>query len=348
DGATATGDALQAALDALSKEKGADGKRAPAAIILLSDGQTTAGRDPIGVAENAKKLRVPIYTVALGTPSGTIPGPGGSAVPVPPDPVTLKRIADITGGQAFTVDDADALNGVYAKLGSRIGSKKETREMTSGFAALGAVLLAASPAAAHTEIELDNATAGAANVTMSVTAEAENPSAGVAKVAVQLPAGITPDQVSLVSGPSGWTLSPTTDGYQVAGPALKQGVDAAYRIRIAKLPDTPGVLTFKTVVTYANGEADSWIGAPDADNPAPTVTLAPGTAAPTTPTTGPTTTPASAPSSTPAAAFGTPAAQAPTDSSGGWPAWATWVIVAVVVVGLVAGGVAVSRRRRSA
>jgi Ca-activated chloride channel family protein len=148
DGATATGDALQAALDSLSKQKGADGKRAPAAIILLSDGQTTAGRDPIGVAENAKKLRVPIYTVALGTPSGTIPGPGGSSVPVPPDPVTLKRIADITGGQSFTVDDADALNGVYAKLGSRIGSKKETREMTSGFAALGAVLLAAGLVAA--------------------------------------------------------------------------------------------------------------------------------------------------------------------------------------------------------
>lgn len=148
DGATATGDALQAALDSLSKQKGADGKPAPAAIILLSDGQTTAGRDPIGVAENAKKQHVPIYTVALGTPSGTIPGPGGSAVPVPPDPVTLKRIADITGGQAFSVDDADALNGVYAKLGSRIGSKQETREMTAGFAAIGAVLLAAGLLAA--------------------------------------------------------------------------------------------------------------------------------------------------------------------------------------------------------
>lgn len=214
------------------------------------------------------------------------------------------------------------------------------RVLTVALAALGVVLLAAAPAAAHTEIELDNATAGATNVTMSVTAEAENPSAGVAKVAVQLPAGLTSDQVSLVSGPTGWALSPTADGYQVAGPALKQGVDAAYRIRIAKLPDTPGVLTFKTVVTYANGEADSWIGAPDADNPAPTVTLAPGTAAPTTP--------AAAPSSTPAAAFGTPAAQTPTDSSGGWPMWATWVIVAVVVVALAAGGVVLTRRRRSA
>lgn len=144
DGATATGDALQAALDALRQQRGKDGRPAPAAIILLSDGQTTAGRDPIGVAREAKKRRVPIYTVALGTEQGTIPGPGGSTVPVPPDPETLREIAQITGAQAFTVDDASALEGVYQRLGSRIGSKTETREMTAGFAAIGAVLLAAA------------------------------------------------------------------------------------------------------------------------------------------------------------------------------------------------------------
>jgi Ca-activated chloride channel family protein len=143
DGATATGDALQAALDTLKQQKGSDGKQAPAAIILLSDGQTTAGRDPIGVAQNAKKQHVPIYTVALGTESGTIPGPGGSTVPVPPDPETLKQIAQITGGQAYTVNDAQVLDSVYQRLGSRIGSRKETRELSAGFAAIGAVLLAA-------------------------------------------------------------------------------------------------------------------------------------------------------------------------------------------------------------
>jgi Ca-activated chloride channel family protein len=144
DGATATGDAIQAALDALKQQRGKDGKQAPAAIVLLSDGQTTAGRDPIGVAELARKQRVPIYTVALGTDQGTIPGPAGSTVPVPPDPETLKRISEITGGQAFQIDNASALEAVYQRLGSRIGSRHETREMTSGFAALGAVLLAAA------------------------------------------------------------------------------------------------------------------------------------------------------------------------------------------------------------
>jgi Ca-activated chloride channel family protein len=63
---------------------------------------------------------------------------------VPPDPETLKRISEITGGQAFQIDNASALEAVYQRLGSRIGSRHETREMTSGFAALGAVLLAAA------------------------------------------------------------------------------------------------------------------------------------------------------------------------------------------------------------
>lgn len=144
DGATATGDALQAALDALGDIRGEDGRRAPAAIVLLSDGQTTAGRDPVIIAQEARRQHVPVYTVALGTPGGTIPGPGGQSVAVPPDPESLRRIAEVTGGQAYTADDAEALDAVYQRLGSRIGSKQETREMTAGFAAVGAVLLAAA------------------------------------------------------------------------------------------------------------------------------------------------------------------------------------------------------------
>ena len=66
DGATATGDALQVALDTLKADK-QNGKRPPAAIVLLSDGKTTTGRDPVEVARTAGKLHIPIYTVALGT-----------------------------------------------------------------------------------------------------------------------------------------------------------------------------------------------------------------------------------------------------------------------------------------
>src|SRR3954447_13864709 len=101
DGATASGDALQVALDTLTADK-VNGKRPPAAIVLLSDGKTTTGRDPVEVARAAGKLHIPIFTVALGTADATVPTPGfGPPLPVPPDPETLAEIAQASGGRAF-------------------------------------------------------------------------------------------------------------------------------------------------------------------------------------------------------------------------------------------------------
>jgi Ca-activated chloride channel homolog len=123
DGATATGDALQIAIDALSQvRKGA--RRPPSAIVLLSDGKTTAGRDPVQVAREAGRLHIPVYTVALGTMSGTVPGPYGFPTSVEPDPETLRTIAQVSGGRAFTAEDDSALTSIYKRLGSRLGSKR--------------------------------------------------------------------------------------------------------------------------------------------------------------------------------------------------------------------------------
>lgn len=139
DGGTATGDGLQAALDSLDQRPG--GSRTPAAILLLSDGQSTIGRSPVAVAQEAGRRKIPIYTVALGTETAVVPGPNGELLPVPPDPATLKRIADVSGGQAFTAQQSDELSEVYKRLGSQIGEKKEQRQVTAGFAGAGAVLL---------------------------------------------------------------------------------------------------------------------------------------------------------------------------------------------------------------
>ena len=62
-GSTATGDAITAALKSL---KG----KAPAAIVLLSDGKSVRGSDPLEAAQAAKERKIPIYTVALGTAQG--------------------------------------------------------------------------------------------------------------------------------------------------------------------------------------------------------------------------------------------------------------------------------------
>jgi Ca-activated chloride channel family protein len=130
-GGTATGDALKTSLEMIKAQK------APGAIVLLSDGKATHGQDPLPIADEAKALKIPIYTVALGTASGTLPN--GDAVP--PDVTTLREIAERSGGEAFTADQSDALSAVYEKLGSEVATKQEKREVTSAFAGGAAILL---------------------------------------------------------------------------------------------------------------------------------------------------------------------------------------------------------------
>jgi Ca-activated chloride channel family protein len=132
-GGTATGDALATSLEMARSS----GKKVPSAIVLLSDGKATHGRDPLPVADEAKTLGIPIYTVALGTASGRLPN--GDAVP--PDTATLQQIASRSGGTAFTASESSALSAVYKKLGSEVAMKKEPREVTAGFAGTAAILL---------------------------------------------------------------------------------------------------------------------------------------------------------------------------------------------------------------
>lgn len=143
DGGTAAGDALAVAVGLVD---GPAEDRPPAAILLLSDGETTTGRDPIPVARRAGRLGIPVHTVALGTRTATITTPDGSLIPVPPDPEAMRRIAEVSGGRAFEVDDADELGGLYEDLGSRVATEEEEREITGAFAAGGIVLLMAAAA----------------------------------------------------------------------------------------------------------------------------------------------------------------------------------------------------------
>jgi Ca-activated chloride channel family protein len=88
-------------------------------------------------------LGVPVYTIALGTPNGSIQvrDPFGElvTVDVPPDKETLQQIADTTGAKAFDAPTAEDLASVYANLESRIGYTEERQEVT--FALVGAGLL---------------------------------------------------------------------------------------------------------------------------------------------------------------------------------------------------------------
>jgi Ca-activated chloride channel family protein len=140
DGGTDTGDALELALQLL---RGGQANHPPAAIVLLSDGAANIGPDPVSVGREAKRDRIPIYTVALGTPGGVLDnaGPFGGPVPVPPDPQLMQQIAQVSGAHAFNAQSADQLSSIYRHLGSQLGSVSRKREITAIFALAGLVLL---------------------------------------------------------------------------------------------------------------------------------------------------------------------------------------------------------------
>jgi Ca-activated chloride channel family protein len=142
-GGTATGDALALALRTARRPARIGAKPPPAAIVLLSDGKSVRGRNPVAVARQAARVKVPIYTVALGTASGTIEIPrasGGTRVePVPPDPATMRAVARASGGQSFAADSASKLGAVYQRLGSQVARRPERREVTA--AAAGGALV---------------------------------------------------------------------------------------------------------------------------------------------------------------------------------------------------------------
>ena len=138
---TAIGEAIYASLDAIkTAPKAADGKKVPARIVLMSDGETTSGRPDAQAAAAAKKANVPISTIAFGTPDGVIDLPGQDGpIPVPVNPAALAKVANATGGTAFTASTGDQLKKVYEDIGSSVGYVTELKDITSTF--VGASLL---------------------------------------------------------------------------------------------------------------------------------------------------------------------------------------------------------------
>jgi Ca-activated chloride channel family protein len=139
NGGTATGTALNVALGMLNQS----GKKGRAAIVLLSDGAANEGEDPVTVATQAARDKVSIDTVALGTPNGTLanPDPLGPPVPVPPDPQLMQQIASASHGKSFNAQDAGTLSSIYKGLGTELGTRKTTQDLTAAFAAAGMVML---------------------------------------------------------------------------------------------------------------------------------------------------------------------------------------------------------------
>jgi Ca-activated chloride channel family protein len=124
-------------------------------ILFMSDGAQTRGvLQPLEGAHLAKNAGIPVYTIALGTPTGTVTrdsgffGSGPAMIPVPPDPVTLRQIALLTGGKFSNARTAEALDSAYGKLGSSLGREPGKSEITFVLVAVAAFLLIAAGLAA--------------------------------------------------------------------------------------------------------------------------------------------------------------------------------------------------------
>jgi len=145
---TAIGEAIFTSLDALlSVPPDDDGERAPARIVLLSDGVTTVGRPDALAVQAAQQAQIPVSTIAFGTEGGFIlyDDPKTEAIEserisVPVGGQSLEQIADGTGGAFFTAESVDELESVYENIGSAIGFEEAEREITDWFIGAGLAL----------------------------------------------------------------------------------------------------------------------------------------------------------------------------------------------------------------
>jgi Ca-activated chloride channel homolog len=143
---TSLGDAVALATQLGRRQRGKDGTIPPTAILVLSDGAQMTGRTQPGAAAlKARSLRIPVYAVLLGTDDGviTVDLAGGfqAQIRVPPNAETLRTVTRVTGGRFFTAPNDASLRQIYHKLGSRLGSRPESREITDFFAGGSAALL---------------------------------------------------------------------------------------------------------------------------------------------------------------------------------------------------------------
>ena len=149
---TAIGDGIARGVEVARAAAGGAGTKPPAAILLLSDGAQTEGLLlPLEAAARAASFKIPVYTIALGTPEGFVEfNRFGSRriIPVPPDPATMRRIAAQTDGRFYEAAGVGGLRDAYEKTGSLVSKVERRQEVTYAFVAGGLVLLLAASAIA--------------------------------------------------------------------------------------------------------------------------------------------------------------------------------------------------------
>ncbi|MGI9019068.1 MAG: VWA domain-containing protein [Euzebya sp.] len=142
---TAIGEALLASVDLIQADlasiqaEAADSEQNPSTIVILSDGDTTAGRpNELGV-QAAQDAGIAVSTISFGTRNGTIIFQG-QIVPVPSNGRALNAIADDTGGRFYDAESAQALTEVFETLGVAVGVTTEQVEVIIPFMVAALIL----------------------------------------------------------------------------------------------------------------------------------------------------------------------------------------------------------------
>lgn len=131
------------------------GDYAPDIIVVLSDGASNTGPEPLEAASQATVRGVRIYTIGYGTAAGSSMNCGeqehepfvsprnqwsggfarGWRLAIDED--TLKGIAEMTGGEYYLAGSAAELHSVFERLPTYLITQNEKLEISVAFAALG-------------------------------------------------------------------------------------------------------------------------------------------------------------------------------------------------------------------
>ena len=153
---TATGEGIFTALQAIATVGaviGGGDQPPPARIVLMSDGKETVPSNPDNpkgaytAARTAKDQGVPISTISFGTPYGYVEI-NDQRQPVPVDDEMLKKIAELSGGDAYTASSLEQLKEVFTSLQEQIGYETIKGDASVGWLRLGSLVLALAALAA--------------------------------------------------------------------------------------------------------------------------------------------------------------------------------------------------------
>jgi Ca-activated chloride channel family protein len=134
---TSLGEGIRASITALEQQAAdleltarrrerASGTTPPASVVLFSDGQQTLGANEAVAVDVARRAKVSVSTIAIGTPRGVVTL-GAFRVPAPVDRPSLAAVAGATHGHAFVARPGSE-PAAYDTIAKDLGSTTDTRD----------------------------------------------------------------------------------------------------------------------------------------------------------------------------------------------------------------------------